>query len=126
MEELQSREGLTLANKLKKRHINWKSEKMKVSLAAQVLSESVASALEYCQDYLKLPQFQGCGPTVRLISTFNNLFDVLNSINTFGKGSKSPIREDNQIQWKTILKHSRDYILGLTNLDGKSMLKTQR
>ena len=40
---------------------------MKVNLAVQSLSASVADALEYCEGKLKLPQFQGCGPTVKFI-----------------------------------------------------------
>ena len=76
--ELQTREGLTLANKLKKRHINWRSEKMKVSLASQVLSESVACALEFCENTLKLQAFQGSSATVKFIRIFNHLFDILN------------------------------------------------
>jgi hypothetical protein len=54
---------------------------MKVNLAAQALSSSVADALEYCEGKLKLPQFQGCGPTVQCICVFDHIFDVLNSRN---------------------------------------------
>ena len=38
---------------------------MKVNLAAQALNSSVADALEYCSNLLKLKQFQGC------VSTFH-------------------------------------------------------
>jgi hypothetical protein len=37
------------------------------NVAARALSSSVADALEYCEGKLKLPQFQGCGPTVQRI-----------------------------------------------------------
>ena len=37
---------------------------MKVKLAAQVFSQSVADALEYCNKELHLPQFRGCEETV--------------------------------------------------------------
>lgn len=56
LEKLQSHEGLRLSNKLKKAHINWTQQKMKVNLAAQSLSLSVANAIEYCTTTLKLPQ----------------------------------------------------------------------
>ena len=65
LHKLQESEGLHLANKLRSAHIKWKPQKMKVNLAAQALSSSVADALEYCEGELKLPQFQGCGPTVQ-------------------------------------------------------------
>ena len=48
---------------------------MKVNLAAQALSSSIADALEYCEGKLKLPQFQACGPTVKFIRVFDRLFD---------------------------------------------------
>ena len=41
--------------------------KMKVNLAAQALSPSVADALEFCCNVLKLQQFQGCKAAVKFI-----------------------------------------------------------
>ena len=61
---LQEKEGLRLGNKLKLAHIQWRKQKMKVKLAAQVFSRSVADALEYCNKELHLPQFRGCEETV--------------------------------------------------------------
>ncbi|CAB3989249.1 Hypothetical predicted protein [Paramuricea clavata] len=46
LHKLQESEGLHLANKLRSAHIKWKPQKMKVNLAAQALSSSVADALE--------------------------------------------------------------------------------
>ncbi len=61
---------------------------MKVNLAAQMLSSSVADALEYWKGKLKLPQFQGCGPTVKFIRVFDHLFDVLKSRNSLSRHRK--------------------------------------
>ena len=47
LEKLQAAEGLRLGNKLKQAHIKWTQQKMKVNLAAQSLSSSVADAIEY-------------------------------------------------------------------------------
>ena len=47
LERLQNEEGLRLGNKLKLAHIRWWQQKMKVNLAAQVFSSSVADAIEY-------------------------------------------------------------------------------
>lgn len=47
LERLQSIEGVLLANKLKKQHIQFEGQKMKTSLAAQTFSHSVAAAMEY-------------------------------------------------------------------------------
>jgi hypothetical protein len=50
-----------------RKHIEWQQNKMKCSLAAQVLSESVASAIDFCREDLKLDQFQFSRPTSEFI-----------------------------------------------------------
>ncbi len=57
LHKVQNEEGLRLGNKLKASHVNWWQQKMKVNLAAQALSSSVADPIEYCWKVLKLPQF---------------------------------------------------------------------
>ncbi len=47
LQERQQVEGLTLANKLTQRHVQYKLQKMKLRLAVQLLSASVASALQF-------------------------------------------------------------------------------
>lgn len=64
-----------------------------VNLAAKTLNLSVADALQYCEGKLKLPQFQGCGPTVQFICVFNCLFNVLNSRNSLVRNFKATIRK---------------------------------
>jgi len=60
---------------------------MKVKLATQLLRRSVADALKFCRDNLKLPDFKDSGPTIQFIKYFNDAFDILNSrsINQYGK-----------------------------------------
>ena len=58
---------------LKKAHIQLKQQKMKVNLAAQSLSSSVADAIEYRATILKLPQFQGSEATVKFLRMFDHL-----------------------------------------------------
>lgn len=55
LHKLQEKEGLRLGNKLKMVHIEWRNQKTKVHLAAQLFSSSVADALEYCEQELKYP-----------------------------------------------------------------------
>ncbi len=110
LHKLQESEGLHLANKLRSAHIKWKPQKMKVNLAAQALSSSVADDLEYCEGKLKLPQFQGCGPTVKFIRVFDHLFDVLNSRNPLAKNFKAPIRKSNYQYTKRFLDEATEYI----------------
>ncbi len=54
--EYQKTKGLTLANKLTKQHVRFVKNKMKVKLAVQVLSQSVANALLTMSE-LKIPSF---------------------------------------------------------------------
>ena len=56
--DLQEKEGLVAANKLSQRHMMWQKQKMKVNLAAQTLSASVADALDFCREGLQLPGIQ--------------------------------------------------------------------
>ncbi len=126
LHELQESEGLHLANKLRQAHVNWKPQKMNVNLAAHALSSSVADALEYCEGKLKLPQFQGCGPTVRFIRVFDHLFDVLNSRNPLARNFKAPIRKSNYEYTKRFPDEASDYIRNLKGPEGQSMVTSKR
>ena len=100
---------------------------MKVNLAAQTLSSSVADALEYCEGKLhEMPQFKGCGPTVKLIRMFDRLFDVLNSRNPKANSFKAPIRKTNYQFVKKFLNDACEYIKGLKGPEGQSILKSKR
>ncbi|CAB4023676.1 Hypothetical predicted protein [Paramuricea clavata] len=126
LEKLQNKEGLRLDNKLKLAHIKWWQQKMKVNLAAQVFSSSVANAIEYCNKELKLPQFQGSEATVKLIKLFDGLFDILNSRNPCAKGYKAPLLVANKSVWDPYLDNAYNYILGLKSADGQLMHTTRR
>ena len=127
LHKLQESEGLRLANKLRSAHIDWKPQKMKVNLAAQTLSSSVADALEYCEGKLhEMPQFKGCGPTVKFIRCFDRLFDVLNSRNPKANNFKAPIRKTNYDFVKKFLNDACEYIKGLKGPDGQSILTSKR
>ena len=126
LEELQDREGLRLANKLKKPHIHWWQQKMKVNLATQVFSNSVADALEFCSKELNLPQFHGCEATVKFIRIFNNLFDILNSRNPWAKEYKAALRVSNKNIWNTLLDEAYDYIHALKDSNKVRMYEIKR
>ena len=61
-------------NKLTPKHINYERHKMKVYLAAQTLSESVAVAFDLATE-LKIPEFQETKTTVLVCRINNELFD---------------------------------------------------
>lgn len=59
LHKIQENENFRLGNKLSKAHVEWDKKKMKVILAAQTLSESVADAIEFIEfrQRFKLKQF---------------------------------------------------------------------
>ena len=99
---------------------------MKVNLAAQALSSSVADAIECCANTLKLKEFQGSEATVKFIGLFIHLFDILNSRNPCVKGYKSALRVQNQNIWMRFLDSAYHYISSLQDTDGKLMFTTHR
>lgn len=124
--ELQNVEGLKAGTKMKSRHIKWEREKMKVKIAAQTLSNSVADAFIYLNEDLKEPQFQGVGATVKFCKTMNNLFDIFNCRNKFSKYIyRKPLSDKNKEFIFSFLNECREYILGL-KLNNVAICRTNR
>ena len=126
LHKLQEAEGLRLGTKLKTAHIMWNRQKMKVNLAAQTLSASVADAIDFCRENLKLVQFIGSEATVRFLRVIDRLFDILNSRNPLAKGFKAPMRPSNEAVWKPFLEEAKLYLFSLTNDKGLPMYQTKR
>lgn len=68
LELVQEEEGLSIANKLTRFHTKFHTQKMKVKLAAQTMSASVASALKLLKQ-MKVKEFKNCDGTVNFIET---------------------------------------------------------
>lgn len=66
LSEIQEKEGLHAATRLSTKHIQFHGQIMKVSLAAQSLSNSVAIALSLMK-MTGNKDFQGCQPTIKFI-----------------------------------------------------------
>ena len=122
---LQREEGFKAGTKLTKKHLEWEKNKMKCNLAAQTLSNSVAAAIDFCREDLKLPEFQNSKPTTEFIRLFDALFDIFNSRNQFGKQFKAPLREDNQHHWLPLLVEAADYIKSLRRMDGTLIIQSR-
>ena len=65
---------------------------MNVKMAAQTLSSSVASAIDFLREDLDIPAFQGSEGTTMFIRCIDEMFDFLNSRNPFSKGNNAPIK----------------------------------
>ncbi|KAI5744908.1 hypothetical protein M8J76_006466 [Diaphorina citri] len=122
---LQDAEGLRLANKLTRGHINWYDQKMKVRLAAQTLSESVATAIDHCRES-NLPGFQNSEATSSFLRKFNDLFDYLNSRSPKSYGTKKALSEYNFEAVKSFFVEMLGYITGLKNMDGSHIVNSNR
>uniref|UniRef100_A0A1B6EE59 THAP-type domain-containing protein n=1 Tax=Clastoptera arizonana TaxID=38151 RepID=A0A1B6EE59_9HEMI len=81
------------ACKIKNRHIFFQNEKMKVFLAAQVLSNSTAVALDYLENQIKDEAFDGAASTGEFCRIINNIFDILNVCNPNSGVTKDSLYE---------------------------------
>ena len=90
---------------------------MKVKLATQLLSQSVADALKFCKDTLKLHQFSNAGATISFIELFNKVFDILNSRSINCIESKKALCNENIEKIKLFTNHFCTYIKSLKILE---------
>jgi hypothetical protein len=99
---------------------------MNVKLAAQLLSDSVATSLEFCLQQ-NMPDFEGCEATVNFIRVFDKLFDILNSRNLKASGYKRPLQASTWEQNAEFLSRARSYISSLKESRcGKKMIGSNR
>jgi hypothetical protein len=120
LHQLQEKEGLHAANKLSKRHIFFSQQKMKVKLATQTLSLSVAKAIAFLR-LLDLDQFSDSEPTEFFITLFNNLFDIFNSKSAFSKDYKSPINSQNLHEKIRYLLVVKGHIMSMVTATGQNI-----
>jgi len=115
--DIQNKEGLHIATKIRNRHIDWTREKMKVKVAAQTLSLSVAKALKYLRETNHPLNFKYSEPTETFLTNINDAFDILNSRNLLAKHYKCGLqywnkekiflRIDEIVEYLKILKESQ-------------------
>ena len=96
---------------------------MKVKLAAQTFSASVADALEFCRDGLRLEQFENCQGTVDFLRLIDGLFDVMNSRNKFAQGMKGTMKPETVEATNAFLDRAYSYIASLKDIAGNVMYK---
>lgn len=124
--ELQESEGLHLANKLRRQHIKFFKQKMKVNLVTQLLSRSVAESLTFCKDNLNLDDFKNCDVTIHFIIIMNDAFDVLNSHKLSGFGFKKAVCEQSIQSIKDFAVKFNKYISGLKLDNGQRVVESNR
>ena len=123
--EIQQQDILNIANKLKTKHIQWHKHKMKVSVAAQTLSASVAAAITFLRN-IQVKNFMGSKATSDFILLMNNLFDILNSKSKFGKQYKAPINLENYANIEKYLQDGIKFLKTIKTLDGVAVVNGPR
>lgn len=114
LNDLQEKSGIHLANKLTRKHLKFRNSIMKVKLATQLLSRSVALALKCCRNDLKLKDFEKSEATEKFVLIFNNLFDVLNSRSLKQFDFGHPLMPGNKTKIFTFLNDAKEYITKLS------------
>lgn len=87
--------GLRAGNKLTKRHIHYQNNKMKVCLAAQLFSRSVATALESFMEDRSDPRLINTATTAFFLRSIDKLFDFCNSRSKNTAGQRAPLTPEN-------------------------------
>lgn len=82
--KIQEELGLKLTNKLSKSHVHFLKNTMKVKYAVQILSLSIADAMEVL-NLLKIKDLKGCEVMVEFILKLDRMVNFLNSRNPQGK-----------------------------------------
>lgn len=124
--DIQDKLGLHVATKVRQRHINYSKEIMKVKLAVQVLSNSVADALDYLNLDLHINEFQGA-ETSKFCRMFNNIFDVMNVRNCLSKiAYKKSLPLINLPFIKILFQKASNYINGIKDQFGNKILFSKR
>jgi len=126
LNEKQQNEALHCACKIRNRHVYFCNEKMKVFLAAQVLSNSTAIALQFLEFHLQDPLFTNASTTATFCKNMNDIFDLLNIRNKFCKTpGRSGISKNSLLELKNKIDYFISYIQKLEFFDKTSKTNLQ-
>ncbi|XP_059474642.1 DNA transposase THAP9 isoform X1 [Neocloeon triangulifer] len=124
LHNFQIQQGLHLANKLRNKHINYHQNKMKVPIAVQTLSQSVADSIKFLM-HKGHKDFEKAEATVEFLEMFDSLFDICNSRNPKTLGKKAPVERKNHKEWSTFFNTVTEYIKSLKLENGVSILRSK-
>ena len=98
---------------------------MKVNLAAQVLSRSVAEALSFASQHSGVRGLEDVSGTVQFLKMFDEIFDLLNSKTPITSGTKAHMKPSNKETWMNTITQGQEYILGLKDNSGRRLVDTK-
>ena len=99
---------------------------MKVNLASQTLSQSIANAVDFMHNVMHDERFEGSEATFIFLTTVDRLFDRLNAWNPYGKYQKSPITAANISDVETDLQTAIRYLSMLKLPNGQLLVESRR
>ena len=99
---------------------------MKVRLAVQLFSRSVADALDFCREVIKIDDFANSKPTADFLKILNDVFDVLNTRNINEFGFKKALCAENYSSIQKISSDTVHYITNLKTLDDEKIILHRR
>ena len=119
--------GFRLGNRLTAKHTSFQKSKMKVNLAAQLMSDSVSRALKLCYDE-KWPGFESKDvlTTCRFLELHDQLFDILNSRSRYGNRFKAALTPENAMQAESVFREFENMYSVLERTDGVKIIHSRR
>lgn len=127
LNEFQTKHSLRLANKLSEKHINFHNNKMKVNLASQLFSKSVAEALRTLHHDSEISDFKSPDvlATAEFIQFVNDLFDIFNCKRlSSSSGLKIAITLTNEHKWRPFLERSASILSSLQDVRGNKIIES--
>ena len=118
LNHVQEELSFSLANKLTKKHIIWEKHKMNVKMAAQLWVPLLPLLLTSVVMVIEHPDFEDSESATSFIKRMDVAFDLLNSRNPIGKGSKQPVSSDYYPKWSIQCEKFADYIFDLRDGQG--------
>ncbi|KAG0429162.1 hypothetical protein HPB47_023900 [Ixodes persulcatus] len=109
LDSLQQQDCPHVANKLRKKHIGFQRQKLKISLAAHTQSRSMSCALLFCKEK-GIRGFEGVEATPEFAAAVYNIFDLNDSCHPLGRGSKAPVRAVNKDTMLTRIDQASHYL----------------
>ncbi|KAE9545136.1 hypothetical protein AGLY_000679 [Aphis glycines] len=97
---------------------------MKVKLATQTLSSSVADTLQFLQSTSE--EFKNCKGTIKFIRIIDEIFGFLNSRSPFAKGYKKPISPSNLEYLESRMRNNIAYLYSLKHTSEQPLWQSRR
>lgn len=93
--ELQEKSTMHLGNRISKKVVEWKQNKMKVKYAAIALSNKTANTIFYLDIIDNVKEFKGSLHSVMYMKACDTTFNILDSKNDWARGFKRAISPEN-------------------------------